>query len=318
MTRSNVHPLAIPIASKRRLSQHWYFGLMLPTLRHLVQQNCGWSTCSLAIFQNIYNASQIWVWQSTLHTSPHFPTCCRINWRGSITNGKANRGTFWPSAIVNSCMRSGNCYLMTISFIHSTLVWLYIVTMAFNNVCIHGSSPTLQIILRSKHFISHPTCVAAHCFIRVLLATIWDQGLCPCPCCLVLKSKLDQLGLVTDMNNWNDKACKYQADLVNKAQKAIFEQGTPIGGVAVERLLKDTLSIPTAVRPQSTSAYILIKQVFVYHRTCLSNDLVATSTCHACWSLISCMRLSSVFGRHSLHIWSKSCMQWKKPWKVKS
>ena len=185
---------------------------------------------------------------------------------------------------------------------HSTLVWLYVVTMAFNDTCIHGSSPTLRIILRSKHFVSHPTCVAAHCFIRVLLATIQDQGLCPCPCCLVPKSKLDRLGLVTDMNNRNDKARKYQADLVNKARKAIFEQGMPIGGVAVERLLKDTSSVPTAMRPQSTGAYILIKQVFVYHRTRLSNDLVATSTCHACWSLISCMRLNSVFGRRSLHI----------------
>jgi len=60
------------------------------------------------------------------------------------------------------------------------------------------------------------------------------------------------------MNNRNDKARKYCVDLVNKARKAIFEQGMPIGGVAVERLLKDTSSVPTAVRPQSIGANILI------------------------------------------------------------
>ena len=60
------------------------------------------------------------------------------------------------------------------------------------------------------------------------------------------------------MNNHNDKACKYCVDLVNKARKAIFEQGMPIGGVAVERLLKDTSSVPTAVHPQSIGANILI------------------------------------------------------------
>jgi len=139
----------------------------------------------------------------------------------------------------------------------------------------------------------------AHCFIRVLLATIQDQGLFPCPRCLILNSKLDQLGYVIDNKNRIDDACKYNTDLVNEARKAIFEQGMPIGGVAVERLLKDTSSVPTAVRPQSTDAYILIKHIFVYHRMRLSNNLVVTSTCHACWSLISCMRLSLVSGRRS-------------------
>ena len=65
------------------------------------------------------------------------------------------------------------------------------------------------------------------------------------------------------MKNRNDKARKYRGDLVNKARKAIFEQGRPIGGVAVERLLKDTSSVPTAVRPRSFGANILIKRVFV-------------------------------------------------------
>ena len=89
----------------------------------------------------------------------------------------------------------------------------------------------------------------AHCFLRVLLATIRDQGLCPCPRCLVPKSKLDQLGRVADTKFRVDKVRKSCADIVNDARKAIFEEGMPIGGVVVERLLKETSTVPTAVSP---------------------------------------------------------------------
>jgi len=97
--------------------------------------------------------------------------------------------------------------------------------------------------------LSPPVCVAAHCFIRVLLATIRDQGLCPCPHCLVPKSKLDQLGHIINEKNRIVKACKYHADLVNKVWEFIYELGMPIGGVAVQRLLKDTSMVPTLVHP---------------------------------------------------------------------
>jgi hypothetical protein len=35
-------------------------------------------------------------------------------------------------------------------------------------------------------------------FIRVLIATIRDKGLCPCPRCFVLKSEIDKLGQKLD------------------------------------------------------------------------------------------------------------------------
>ena len=128
--------------------------------------------------------------------------------------------------------------------------WLCVVMIEFNGVCIHESSPTLQITPRSRHFVSHSICVAAHCFIRVLLATIQDQGLFLCPHCLAPKSKLDQLGHIADMKDRIDKACKYCIDLVNEVQKAIFEEGKPISGVAVENLLKDMSAVPILVCPQ--------------------------------------------------------------------
>ena len=84
-------------------------------------------------------------------------------------------------------------------------------------------------------------------FRRVLLATIRDQGSYPCPRCLVPKNKLDQVGLVFDLRSRIDNVRKYLGDLVAEARKAIYKLGIPINGIAVQRLLKDTSSVPTLV-----------------------------------------------------------------------
>ena len=80
-----------------------------------------------------------------------------------------------------------------------------------------------------------------------MLATIRDQGLCPCPRCLVSKSKTDKVGLAADMKTRIEKARRYLGDAVNEARKSIYKLGLPIGGAAVERLLKPTSSVPTKV-----------------------------------------------------------------------
>jgi hypothetical protein len=90
-------------------------------------------------------------------------------------------------------------------------------------------------------------CVITHCIARVLLATIRDQGLCPCPRCLVPKTKLDQVGRITDRVYRIDKPRSYPTNLVEKARECIYNQGMPIGGIAVQRLLKDTSTVPTSV-----------------------------------------------------------------------
>ena len=86
-----------------------------------------------------------------------------------------------------------------------------------------------------------------HIFDRVLLATIRDQGICPCPRCLIPKTKLDRLGLMSDGKNRIIKSRKYDTESVKKARKAIYELGKPIGGVHVQRLLKATSTVPTLV-----------------------------------------------------------------------
>ena len=82
---------------------------------------------------------------------------------------------------------------------------------------------------------------------RVLLATIRDKGLCPCPRCLISKSKLDQLGLQRDITIRISRFQSYMADKVEIARKAIYALGKPIGSAAVEVLLKEFSGVPTEV-----------------------------------------------------------------------
>ncbi len=84
---------------------------------------------------------------------------------------------------------------------------------------------------------------------RVLIATICDQGLCPCPHYLVPKTKLDQMGGNIDMKSRTEKTCKYLPDNVEDARRAIYKLGMPIGGVVVAQSLKATSSVPTSVSP---------------------------------------------------------------------
>ncbi|KAI4294255.1 hypothetical protein K525DRAFT_274479, partial [Schizophyllum commune Loenen D] len=80
---------------------------------------------------------------------------------------------------------------------------------------------------------------------KVLLATIRDGGLCPCPRCLVEKSKLDRLGLRRDMTTRLAKARRVFTDYVIWARNAIYRFAHPIGGKVVEMILKPYSAVPT-------------------------------------------------------------------------
>ncbi|PPR08295.1 hypothetical protein CVT24_002453, partial [Panaeolus cyanescens] len=80
---------------------------------------------------------------------------------------------------------------------------------------------------------------------KVLLATIRDKGLCPCPRCLVAKSDLDGLGLPADTATRLEKPRAFEMAKVKKARIQIYSEGQPIGGKAVEDLLKGFSGVPT-------------------------------------------------------------------------
>ncbi|KAL0564603.1 hypothetical protein V5O48_017441, partial [Marasmius crinis-equi] len=80
---------------------------------------------------------------------------------------------------------------------------------------------------------------------KVLLATMRDKGLCPCPRCMVQKSDLDKLGFVQDMRRRVVYTRNYLIHSVKTARRFIYDLASPIKGVHVERLLKPSSSVPT-------------------------------------------------------------------------
>jgi hypothetical protein len=64
--------------------------------------------------------------------------------------------------------------------------------------------------------------------------------------------------MISDGKIRSVKVRKYDTDSVNKARKAIYELGKPIGGVHVQRLLKATSAVPTLVSPRRTDMYNLL------------------------------------------------------------
>ena len=117
---------------------------------------------------------------------------------------------------------------------------------------------------------------------RVLLATIRDKGLCPCPRCLIPKVKIDLMGQVRDLTQRISHARNILYDVVQTARRSIYQLAIPINGGAVEQLLKPTSSVPTVVRH---AVSISSDCAFSYHLDCrmLSrNVLVRTSMSTEC------------------------------------
>ncbi|EIM89452.1 uncharacterized protein STEHIDRAFT_51088 [Stereum hirsutum FP-91666 SS1] len=80
---------------------------------------------------------------------------------------------------------------------------------------------------------------------KILLASIRDNGLCPCPRCLVPKSELDRVGFIHDFSRRVSRVREYLLDKVILARDCIYNRGFGIKSAAVERVLKATSSAPT-------------------------------------------------------------------------
>ena len=84
-------------------------------------------------------------------------------------------------------------------------------------------------------------------FLRVPLATIRDNGLCPCPRCLMPKTKLDRIGHRWDVGFRLKSVWQYLADKVRQAQNIVYKLGQAVSGTGVDGVLKSTSSVPVIV-----------------------------------------------------------------------
>ena len=102
---------------------------------------------------------------------------------------------------------------------------------------------------------------------RVLLATIQDKGLCPCPLCLIPKSEYACIGLVSNMSARLAKVRKYFSNRIRAAHDAIYKQGSPIKGTTPEHYLKPFSLVPTFISDilhsgQLQETKLMLKHVF--------------------------------------------------------
>jgi hypothetical protein len=120
--------------------------------------------------------------------------------------------------------------------------------MGSSAVCTQGFSPTPPTIPRSK-FPDFLLFEAFTFLYRVLLATIRDQGLRPCPRCKIIKVDLDRLGTKrdTDSRKKGENLREYLRSKIVLARTWIYQMGYGIASAAVEGLLKPLSLVPTMV-----------------------------------------------------------------------
>jgi hypothetical protein len=96
------------------------------------------------------------------------------------------------------------------------------------------------------------SCLTVNC--RILLASIRNLGLCPCPRCLVPLSRVHNMGMIMDMRQRKTLArvddAQRRSNVAN-ARRFIYDGQHLVDGVAVENLLKKESLVPTAVCSQN-------------------------------------------------------------------
>jgi len=93
---------------------------------------------------------------------------------------------------------------------------------------------------------------------RILMAEIWQSGLCPCPRCEILLSDVHNFGTPADKESrinlaWVSNS-QYQ-NLIRLARKAIFEQKQSVSSAHVEQLLKPKSLMAISVGSRAFSHY---------------------------------------------------------------
>lgn len=86
---------------------------------------------------------------------------------------------------------------------------------------------------------------------RIILASIRNLGICPCPRCLIPKSLTHSLGMTRDMSKRLSLARvddNQRRGSVSTARKLIYERNYAVDSVPIENILKEQSLVPTTVR----------------------------------------------------------------------
>src|ERR1700710_1585152 len=116
---------------------------------------------------------------------------------------------------------------------------------------IRGSLPIRRTIRKSKsNFVPRRPTNQFFFIVRALLATIRNLGGCPCPRCLIPKSRVQNLGLSLDIKQRKTLERKDDSSRQSKitiSRSLIYDRGYGVRSNAVENLLKEHLLVLTSV-----------------------------------------------------------------------
>jgi hypothetical protein len=121
--------------------------------------------------------------------------------------------------------------------------------------------------------------------IRILIAGIRNLGVCPCPRCLIPKSRVHNIGTATDMRQRKSLLRVDDIHRRNKvfaARRVIYEKQYQVNSKAVERMLQTESWVPNLVRISWNNNNFLL--IFYHFRTHSLIDCHRLAlTCTGCW-----------------------------------
>ena len=128
------------------------------------------------------------------------------------------------------------------------------------------------------------------------MAAIRDKGHCPCPRCLIPKSKFHRTGFLTDLAARLSHTRTYLLDKIKLTRKALYVLGRPLKGSMVETLLKGESLVPTLVRNFSGLWCDSVNNITMPLRTLFANGYRPwDSKCSQSWSWTYCMSSSLAY-----------------------
>lgn len=133
-----------------------------------------------------------------------------------------------------------------------------------------------------------------------MLATIRDQGRCPCPRCLIQKPMISQLGTIEDQvirDTYSREDNNQRISLVKTASNLIYRRGLGVKSKAVENVLQPFSMVPTMVTLEVITDSQMITYLSMARMLSQSDLLLLVSTYSKPLQLTCCTSSNLGFGR---------------------
>jgi len=146
-----------------------------------------------------------------------------------------------------------------------------------------------------------------HSPFRVLIASLQNMGICPCPRCLIKKIYLPGLGTIPDRQQRGHihVSNEHHVRKIHTARKAIYHSSYAVNLKAVNELLASESIVPTMVSNAWTVIShnlanlfdLCLNHLFTVRMLSCHHSPSSISTSSLCLSLIRCTSLNWVSGR---------------------